>query len=58
MGGFDSKRLPTNCGSEGILTYHIFIHFNGNVLFLTQRIVWEDLTQKVTIVYFLDTLKL
>jgi len=39
-------------------TYYIFIHVDANVLLSTQRIAWENLNKKVTVRYFLDTLKL
>ena len=39
-------------------TYNIFFHLDANVSFSTQRITWENLTRKVIMGYFLDTLKL
>jgi len=49
--------LPMNCGRDGNPTYHIFILSGASVLFLTQRIVWEILTQKVIVEHSLNTLK-
>ena len=46
-----------NYGRDENLTYHTSIHLDVNVSFLTLRITWASLTQKVIMEHFLDTLK-
>ena len=50
-------RLPMNCGRDKNPTYHTFIPLDVNVSFLTLKITWKILIQKVIMEHFLNTLK-
>ena len=46
-----------NYGKDENPTYHISILLDVDVSFLTLKITWESLTQKVIMGHFLDILK-